>query len=328
MANNLPQENEPVQPEVGDIFLGLDLSAHLFPEAENWLRDYRRRGVAIHFVVYDIIPLRNPQWTAPGMPDAFERWLLSIARQSTRLLCISATVAADVHEWLVQHAPEQPVPDIVSFPLGADLLPQSDSRTKADDPPLPDLQGRPVFLSVSTIEPRKGQAQTLAAFEQLWAEGQDVVLVLVGKVGWMMDEFVERLSHHPENGRHLFWLQGLSDTALEEVYDRSTALITASEAEGFGLPLIEAARHRLPIIARNIAVFREVAGRHAFYFSGLSAGCLARAIQYWQVLRQQQHHPASDGIRWLNWQQSAQHLQALLTSIKPVAGQPSFIQPS
>jgi glycosyltransferase involved in cell wall biosynthesis len=319
-ANNLPQENEAVQPEVGDIFLGLDLSAHLFPEAENWLRDYRRRGVAIHFVVYDIIPLRNPQWTAPGMPEAFGRWLLSIARQSNRLLCISATVAADVHDWLVQHAPEQTVPDIASFPLGADLLPQSLAPTPVNQSPLPDLQGRLVFLSVSTIEPRKGQAQTLAAFEQLWAQGQDIVLVLVGKVGWMMDQFVTRLSHHPENGHRLFWLQGLSDTALEQVYARSTALIAASEAEGFGLPLIEAARHRLPILARNIPVFREVAGRHAFYFDGLSAGGLARAIQYWQLLRQQQHHPASDGMHWLNWQQSAQHLQTLLKAIKPVAG--------
>lgn len=305
-------ENAKVEAEAGDIFLGLDLSAHLFPEAEDWLRDFRRRGVAIHFVVYDIIPLRHPQWTARGMPEAFSCWLRAIARQSDRLLCISATVAADVHDWLIQNAPEQPVPDLAHFPLGADILPPSPATPSTAASPLPDLKGRQVFLSVSTIEPRKGQAQTLAAFEQLWGEGHDLVLIFVGKAGWMMDEFIDRLEHHPERGQRLFWLQGLSDEALEAVYSSATALIAASEAEGFGLPLIEAARHRLPIIARNIPVFREVAGRHAFYFMGSSANSLARAILFWQVLRQARQHPVPEGLNWVNWMQSAEHLQKLL----------------
>ncbi len=311
-SETVPPENAPVQPEAGDIFLGLDLSAHLFPEAEDWLRDYRRRGVAVHFVVYDIIPLRHPQWTVPNMPEAFTTWLLAIARQSHRLLCISATVAADVRDWLLRQAPEQPLPDIVHFHLGADILPQCSNTVGTKTSPLPDLPGRSVFLSVGTIEPRKGQAQTLAAFEQLWQEGEDVVLLLVGKAGWMMDEFVDRLARHPENSSRLFWLQRVDDAELEEIYRRSTALIAASEAEGFGLPLIEAARHNLPIIARNIPVFREVAGRHAFYFSGESASSLARSIRYWETLRQHGQHPRPAGLRWLNWQESAQSLQALL----------------
>ena len=44
--------------------------------------------------------------------------------------------------------------------------------------------------------------------------------------------------------------------------------LVASEGEGFGLPLIEAARHKPPIIARDIAVFREVANGHVLYFAG------------------------------------------------------------
>ena len=311
-ADGSPTENQNVELEAGDSFLGLDLGAHLFPEAEDWLRDYRRRGVAVHFVVYDIIPLLHPQWTVPGMPEAFAAWLLAIARQSHRLLCISATVAADVRNWLIRNAPEQPVPDVVHFHLGADILPQSANAAETKAAPLPDLPGRKIFLSVGTIEPRKGQAQTLAAFEQLWQEGEDAVLVLVGKAGWMMDEFVDRLARHPENGRRLFWLQGIGDAELDDVYRRATALIAASEAEGFGLPLIEAARHGLPIIARNIAVFREVAGKHAFYFAGESASSLARSIRYWETLRQHGQHPRPDGLGWLSWQESAQSLQALL----------------
>ena len=65
---------------------------------------------------------------------------------------------------------------------------------------------------------------------------------------------------------------------LEKVYAASTCLISASEGEGFGLPLIEAAQHKIAIIARDIPVFREVAGDHAFYFNGNESTDLPKAI--------------------------------------------------
>ena len=66
-----------------------------------------------------------------------------------------------------------------------------------------------------------------------------------------------------------------------------SCLISPSEGEGFGLPLIEAAQHATPIIARDIPVFREVAGDHAFYFDGLEASALADAIHQWLALWRQ-----------------------------------------
>lgn len=50
---------------------------------------------------------------------------------------------------------------------------------------------------VSTVEPRKGHAQTLSAFESLWEQGQDINLVIVGKRGWLVDELVARLETIP-----------------------------------------------------------------------------------------------------------------------------------
>ncbi len=63
------------------------------------------------------------------------------------------------------------------------------------------------------------------------------------------------------------------------MYDAAQCLLAASEAEGFGLPLIEAAQHGLPVMARDIPVFREVAGDHAFYFDGTDPEHLADAIR-------------------------------------------------
>ena len=84
--------------------------------------------------------------------------------------------------------------------------------------------------------------------------------------------------------------------------------IAVSRAEGFGLPLIEAAQHSLPIIARDIPVFREIAGKFAYYFSGLEDQDLAEAIKNWLALDAKNTAPQSTGVHWLTWQQSTQQL--------------------
>ena len=170
------------------------------------------------------------------------------------------------------------------------------------------------FLMVGTIEPRKGHAQILAAFEDLWANEVDVSLVIVGKNGWMVEELVNKLSRHSELGRRLFWLKGISDEYLEEVYAASTCLIAASEGEGFGLPLIEAAQYGLPIIVRDIPVFREVAGEYAFYFINRPGPeALAEAINNWLSLYKLGQHPKSDLMPWQTWQESTERLLSILS---------------
>ena len=99
-----------------------------------------------------------------------------------------------------------------------------------------------------------------------------------------MDMLVNRLKNHKELGKRLFWLEDVSDEYLEKLYSAATCLLTASEGEGFGLPLVEAARRNLPIIARDIPVFHEIAGQHAYYFTGLDDGSLAATIVQWMKL--------------------------------------------
>jgi glycosyltransferase involved in cell wall biosynthesis len=136
---------------------------------------------------------------------------------------------------------------------------------------LDNLKSKAIFLMVGTLEPRKGHAQVLGAFEKLWQDGADLNLIIVGKKGWLVDVLEDRLRKHKELGKRLFWLEGASDEFLTKIYATSTCLIAASYGEGFGLPLIEAAKHKLPIICRDIPVFREVASEHAFYFDASDA---------------------------------------------------------
>jgi glycosyltransferase involved in cell wall biosynthesis len=165
---------------------------------------------------------------------------------------------------------------------------------------------------VGTMEPRKGHAQALTAFEALWADGHALNLVIVGKSGWLVDDLIERIRSHPETGGQLFWLSNASDECLEDLYGRATCLLAASEAEGFGLPLIESARRGLPILARDLRVFREVAGSAAYYFADNSGAGLSDSITRWLALYQEGKAPTPDALAWLTWQQSASQLTAIL----------------
>jgi glycosyltransferase involved in cell wall biosynthesis len=304
--------DEPIEIQTGDVLLGLDLAGSYVIRADKAgvYRDLMNRGVKVSFIVYDLIPVQFENIYPPGFKEGHEEWLQVVSKGNSAI-CISKSVAEQFSEWVSQNAPERKKSlDIRWFHLGADFnasaptggLPENACKI------LMQIKKSPSFLMVGTIEPRKGHRQVLKAFEALWADNKDLNLIIVGKEGWMVKELATDLRHHKELGSHLFWLEGISDEYLEKIYAASTCLIAASEGEGFGLPLIEAAQHKLPIIARDIPVFREVAGDHAFYFDGLAPEAVAQLLKEWLALYEVGKAPKSDEMPWLTWAESAQQL--------------------
>jgi len=303
-------EDEAIDYRPGDIFLGIDLQHRTVIVQGDYLQGLRRDGVKINFVVYDLLPIFMPHVFVLE-PDAHKNWLETIAGFDGAL-CISRAVADELADWLAASGLQRARPfNIDWFHLGADIensVPTSGLPSDAAAV-LERIARAPTFLMVGTVEPRKGHLQTLDAFERLWARGIDVNLVIVGKQGWIVEALVKRLQQHTELGKRLFWLKGISDEYLEQVYAASACLIAASEGEGFGLPLIEAASHKLPIIARGLPVFREVAGEHAVYFDGLDPEELAAAVENWLALAAAGNAPQSAGMPWLTWAESAEQLK-------------------
>lgn len=307
------QDDELIDPQQGDIFLGLDLQHHTTRIQSPYLDALRSRGVRVYFVVYDLLPIQFPQYW-PSLHTVHSEWLQVLARFDGAI-CISKAVADELADWLDQHGPERLRPYRIGyFHLGADIDNSIPSQGLPDDAAdvLARLALRPTFLVVGTIEPRKGQAQALAAFEQLWAAGRELNLVLVGKEGWLVEQLVDKLRNHPELGQRLFWLAGISDEYLAKIYLASTCLISPSEGEGFGLPLIEASQLGLPIIATDIPVFREVAGDFATYFSGKNPDALARVVEHWLILQQSGLLPKVADMPWLTWAESAEQLKSVM----------------
>jgi glycosyltransferase involved in cell wall biosynthesis len=136
---------------------------------------------------------------------------------------------------------------------------------------------QPFSLMVGTLEPRKGHADVLAAFDELWRQGMDHRLVLVGRMGWQTEALRDTIRNHPEHGDKLQWFDDVGDLELEQIYQACEGVIIASHAEGFGLPLIEALGHLKPVLARDLPIFRIHEERGARYFPAAGNAALIGA---------------------------------------------------
>ena len=307
----------PVQVKPGDIFLGLDLTSHLLPRRQPELARWKRRGVTLYFMVYDLLPVLYPHWFNPKTSRNHKRWLRTMAIFADRLVCISNVVKNDMASWLKTRYGLGPgALPISTIPLGGDVAASIPSwGLSADiDQLLEAFRSNPSVLAVGTLEPRKGYAQVLAAFEHLWDRGRKVNLVIVGKPGWKTEPLQEYLVAHPQRQHHLYWLQEVSDEMLELLYNAAMGVIVASEAEGCGLPLLEALHHGKPVLARDIPVFREIGRDRITYFTG-NNGTIAEDLDSWLNCIAQGQVPPT-GVPLQTWHDSAMHLLSCL-GLKP-----------
>jgi glycosyltransferase involved in cell wall biosynthesis len=210
-----------------------------------------------------------------------------------------------------------------TIPMGVEFTETSDSLTTVDNEFLETLKGTPVILMVGTIEPRKGYLQALEAFQKLWQQGIAVQVVVVGQEGWLgvsidqkrtMPQLMTTLKKMQDECPNLQWFNQASDSLLTALYQRADVLLVASEGEGFGLPIIEAAHYQLPVILRDIPVFREVAAEGGFYFQNTSnPGDLSQAIMAWLDLYKAEEHPSLKLKEEYRWQTSVQKVMQIIS---------------
>ena len=303
----------------GDVFIGLDLLYPFLAEMHKpFYRKMRNHGVIVKFVVYDLLPILLPQHVVKGAEKGHSQWLKIIA-QSDGAICISKSVAQELSDWLKNEGVNtSKLFKIDWFHLASEGEARTSSSVKdclQDDHILKKVVSKPSFLSVGTIEPRKGYSQILTSFEMLWSKGIDVNLVIIGKKGWMVSDLINKIQSHQEFDKRLFWLEDCNDERLELFYKSCSCFIAASEGEGFGLPLIEAANRGIPIIARDLPVFREVAGDNAYYFKGVMPFHLAEAVQEWIMLDRGDERLNSLKINSLTWKQSSEQLFRALVGV-------------
>lgn len=268
-----------IEIEPGDRFFMLSDSWNAFDELAPLFARIRQAGGEIISCIFDLIPELYPHACHEVTVPLYDAWLRKALMESDGFLAISRTVAEELASFVETHAlPHRRGLKIGWFHCGCDIAPGGGPQ------PRPKLLeavagSAPVFLCVSTIEPRKGQRVALQAFERLWRDGADAKLLFVGRRGWLDEAITSEMDNHPEQGRRLFWFNDVGDGELGFLYDHARALVVPSFAEGFGLPIVEGAWRGRAVLCSDIPVFREVGGEGAIYFRVNDPLALADCVQ-------------------------------------------------
>lgn len=289
-------EDPVVTVQKGDWLIHTMVNRNEIAFMQSWMDDFRRKGGKVGFVLHDLIPENHPEFYRNRDVVQFRDWLSQIGRYDG-IFAISQATQNDYLQWCRAHGVDTH-PPVKFFHLGANFK-TSGAATSASTLPKPLDDCIPYFLMVSTLEPRKGHAQVLDAFERLWSQGINVRCVFVGREGWKVRDLTRRIRQHKELGQRLIWLDRVSDDELTSIYRGSRAVIVASKAEGFGLSVVEALFHQKPLVLCDIPVFREIAGDSAFYFTGADAEGLSQSM-----LDALHSHVIPQQIRPLTWAES------------------------
>jgi len=303
-------EEEIIKIHPGDVLFMLDSSWVNYFEFTEFFDEIRKCGGKIITAVYDLIPALFPELCDENIPEIFTKWLQSALVESDVLVCISHTISEEVFKYRMKHGIGLDHKlDIEFFHLGADIPEISlESSISEEISSLTSTITSSLFISVGTIEPRKNHSFILDAFDELWQEEDENYLVFAGKIGWNVKDLERRIRNHPMLHKKFFFIENPTDAELEILYSHATALIIASTVEGFGLPIVEAALHKVPVIASDIPVFHEVAGEGSLYFSLSDPNSLIDAVQQMMDLSQEERLALVDKIKILTWKESAQNL--------------------
>jgi len=293
----------------GDVLLLADATWNYQPWSA--LRDASRVNLKVLQIVYDLLPIKHPEFFVPELARKFNSWWVISGYYLDARLCISESVADDVR--LLMPETMKPGSQTKSFPLGSDfnLGVISDHGDKCVSKYIKDGGGN-LFLMVGTLEPRKNHAFVIDAFDRARSQGADIRLLIVGRQGWKSEELIQRINGHPEFGLALIWLEHCSDTELGHCYQNADALIAASVDEGYGLPIIEAENYGLVVLASDIKVFREVANSNVQFFDLDDVGQLADKLSQFQAGMEM---AGREKIDRATWESSSKYLYDIVKSL-------------
>ncbi|PRW62666.1 glycosyltransferase family 4 protein [Actinopolyspora mortivallis] len=208
-----------------------------------------RAGGGLVVSVHDTVPWTHPETLTPRGVAWHRKVVARAARTADALVVPTEAVARDLRRRVRVFARI----DVVGE--GADpveVAPEEAERT-ARELDLPEQY----LLVVGTVEPRKGHATLIEALGRPELDGTP--LLVVGKPGWGGVDPLRLAERHGVRSR-VRWLDSVDDTELTVLLRRASVLVVPSLAEGFGLPLLEAMAHGVPVVHSDAPALVEVAG--------------------------------------------------------------------
>ncbi|OHV41872.1 MULTISPECIES: glycosyltransferase family 4 protein [Pseudofrankia] len=215
----------------------------------------RRKGTALVVTIHDAVPWTHPRTLTPHGARWHQEMGERAARTADAIVVPTLAVAEDLRSFL--RVPEERL-HVVGEGIAEAVLrvgPDADARARRLG-----LPPSGYLLTLATLEPRKGLEVALAALGMLTGPAVQLPLLHVGQPGWGgLDIDVEAKKLGVPIGRFRS-LGRIDDADLAVVLSRATILVVPSRSEGFGLPVVEAMAHGVPVVVSDVPALVEVAG--------------------------------------------------------------------
>ena len=287
-------------------------TGHMGLGDERYAIGMRKDGVRLVFMVHDLIPITHPEYCRPGELEKHTLRMRNVLRIAHGIVANSNDTLAKLLVFSRNISRKMPLS--VVAPLAPGL-----TRIKPVTRPIAELY----FVVLSTIEPRKNHLMLLQLWRRLREElGEDVPrLIIIGQRGWECENVVDLLERSELLRGYVFEFSRCGDVELATYLHHSQALLFPSFVEGYGMPLIEALAEGVPVIASDLAVFREFAAEIPEYADPLDT-------LRWLALIKEYSSPTSElrraqlsrleNFRLPTWDQHFAQLESLLTGLDDV----------
>jgi glycosyltransferase involved in cell wall biosynthesis len=262
----------------GDILLVLG-SPWSHPDYAGLIHAQRQRGLRFALLVYDLIPIRRPEWCDRGLVRVFRAWFDSVFPLCDDVFAISKATAEDVEAYTRERGITLPGP-VLPIPIGTSFgvtdMPSPAPRTSR----LP--QAGSYALIVSTIEARKNHLLLFRVWRRMLEElPRDRVptLVFAGRVGWLVDDLIRQIANTSNLDGKLMLIENPTDAELLALYEGCLFTMFPSFFEGWGLPVTESLALGKPCLTSDRTSLPEAGGHLARRFDPDNLHDAYRAIR-------------------------------------------------
>ena len=226
-------------------------TGHIGLEQPWYAAGLRTSGARLVCVVHDLIPITHPEYCRPGRRERHIQRMRNVARFASGVVVNSRDTMETLEVFCREAGLKRP-PTVVA-PLGINLPALAPYRVPVKEP---------YFVVLGNIEPRKNHWMLLQLWRRLVERGGLAAprLVVIGQRAWECENVIDLLERCEQLRGFVVEHASCGDEELVNTLRHARALLYPSFVEGFGLPIAEALSLGAPVIASDLAVFREFAG--------------------------------------------------------------------
>ncbi len=269
-------------------------------------------------VMHDLNFEHFPQDLPPAYSRYYRSFFPRFAEKAARIVTVSEFSKQDIVK-TYGVAPEKV--DVVHNGIGPIFAPLAEGEKGIARKRL--TGGKPYFVCVGSLHPRKNIARLLEAFDRMAGKEPEARLVIVGEAFWW-DARMKAAWAAMRHTDKVTFTGRLQQHELHQTLADALALVFVSYFEGFGIPVAEAMKCGVPVVAAHATSLPEVAGDAAIFCDPFNVESMAEAMaRVWNdtALRERLATAGLARSARFSWDSTAEglwrSLERVMATVKP-----------